>query len=53
MEIGVYIGDIHKFDDEIIKIRTFIGNIFTEDELRHCMAHVNPAEHLAVHFAAK
>ncbi|MCK4270697.1 MAG: 4'-phosphopantetheinyl transferase superfamily protein [Methanogenium sp.] len=53
MEIGVYIGDIHQFDDELIRNRTFIENIFTEHELRHCMAHVNPAEHLAIHFAAK
>jgi len=53
MEIGVGIVDIHRFDDEIINNRTFIENIFTEDEISYCMAYARPAHHLAVHFAAK
>ncbi len=53
MEIGVGIVDIHRFDDEIINNRTFIEKIFAEDEMSSCMAHVNPAQHLTIHFAAK
>ncbi|MEA2035613.1 MAG: 4'-phosphopantetheinyl transferase superfamily protein [Euryarchaeota archaeon] len=53
MEIGVGIVDIHRFDDEIINNRPFIENIFTKDEISYCMAYAHPAQHLAVHFAAK
>lgn len=53
MDIGVDIVDIHRFDDDLIKNRTFIEKIFTKEEIRYCMSHGHPAQHLAVRFAAK
>jgi len=53
MDIGVDIVDIHRFDDDLIGNRTFIERIFTEGEIKYCMSHGHPAQHLAVRFAAK
>ncbi|UUX93069.1 holo-ACP synthase [Methanoplanus endosymbiosus] len=53
MEIGVDIIDIHRFDEDLINNKAFIEKVFTDNEIRYCMSHGHPAQHLAVRFAAK
>jgi len=52
--VGVDIENISKFQDlEQNKDRKFLQKIFTDFEINYCFQKINPAQHLAVRFAAK
>jgi phosphopantetheine--protein transferase-like protein len=52
--VGVDIENISKFQDlEQSKDRKFLQKIFTDLEIDYCFQKINPAQHLAVRFAAK
>jgi holo-[acyl-carrier protein] synthase len=54
ISIGVDIENISKFQNlEQSKDRKFLKKIFTDFEIDYCFQKINPAQHLAVRFAAK
>lgn len=53
VEIGIDIIDNKRFDEEILKNKSFLERYFTKRERRYCLSQVNPAPHFAVRFAGK
>ncbi len=52
--VGVDIELISRFQDlSINKSKLFLSKIFTKAEIEYCFSKKNPAQHLAVRFAAK
>jgi holo-[acyl-carrier protein] synthase len=50
--VGVDIENISRFEG-LTSIDTFFNKVYTEKELNYCFSKKNPAQHLAVRFAAK
>ena len=54
INIGVDIEDVKRFQKlNLVSDKTFLGKIFTKNELVYCFSKKNKAEHLAGRFSAK
>ena len=54
LNIGVDVEEIGRFEGrDILADKTFLGRVFTKNELKYCFSKKNKAEHLAGRFSAK
>jgi len=51
--IGTDLEEVDRFKLDLKKDKNFLEKIFSKNELKYCFSRGNPAQHLAVRFAAK